>query len=228
MDKYGIEDALAKFNEEVERIRGELQRLGDEFIEAANELETRCSPMALLSVVHRNGGKLNPFDSLSLCRAVGFQWDDVMRLHRLARVLYNDGAVPLLNRLDALLPDNRDMLPKNAELFRGEQDWRGIYFLVSQGRVIYVGKAENVKTRLYNHKKTIKGVPFDSVYVVKVLYEYLVPIERKFIQFYKCPLNSQGRKGAECPGWEVSHWRKDRRLKNESNSTTTDTRQLPI
>lgn len=61
----------------------------------------------------------------------------------------------------------------------------GIYFLVHQGDVIYVGQSVNVVARLPGHK----GKEHDDVFFLRVPQSELDVVEAEFIRILKPPLN---------------------------------------
>lgn len=63
----------------------------------------------------------------------------------------------------------------------------GIYFLIANGRIIYVGESTNLERRLAVHRKN--GVPFDSLTWFEAPDLYLKTIEAYYIRRIDPPLN---------------------------------------
>jgi len=65
----------------------------------------------------------------------------------------------------------------------------GVYFLISQGRVVYVGQAVDVRRRIADHiGEAVKK--FDSVRAMAVDRDRLTPVERRYIRRFRPKYNS--------------------------------------
>lgn len=62
----------------------------------------------------------------------------------------------------------------------------GVYFLINDGRVVYVGQTREIMLRLYTHRKQ---KDFDKVYMIEVPNQELDTVERKLIKVLDPPLN---------------------------------------
>lgn len=65
-----------------------------------------------------------------------------------------------------------------ASAFSVEYD-SGVYFLVREGRVVYIGKTTNVLARVLKHRQTSKK--FDSFSFIPCLPEHMDELERTYI-----------------------------------------------
>jgi hypothetical protein len=64
----------------------------------------------------------------------------------------------------------------------------GVYFLCNEGKIIYIGKAVNVGSRLLEHKRNPEKV-FDIVFFISCHLDQLLRIECACIKFFKPLLN---------------------------------------
>jgi len=71
----------------------------------------------------------------------------------------------------------------------------GIYFLVKDNDIVYVGQSIEVPSRVRGHKST--GKKFDSAYFIPVPEAALNEVERAFIAVLKPPLNGTNPKETE-------------------------------
>lgn len=97
--------------------------------------------------------------------------------------------------------------PKEYELLEAEQILAGavsksvltsgIYFLLSEGQIVYVGQSINSAVRVYEHvrKKVIK---FDSYFTLPCKRSDLTPLESRYIQKFRPKFNKTYR-------WDRSH-----------------------
>lgn len=65
----------------------------------------------------------------------------------------------------------------------------GIYFLIREGVIVYVGKSGNVYRRVSDHTKTKE---FDRISVIECSAESLDALERVYIKKFKPVLNIVG------------------------------------
>lgn len=68
-----------------------------------------------------------------------------------------------------------DLLPQDAKAC-------GIYFLVNQGQVVYIGQSKNITQRVAQHRKITS---FDEVRFIETPPKRLNAVERKFILEFK-------------------------------------------
>jgi excinuclease UvrABC nuclease subunit len=80
----------------------------------------------------------------------------------------------------------------------------GVYVLLCQGAIVYVGKSKVMLTRVYSHRSTWgrkrteaqpRGVVFDEVHVVPVSLDAVDELERVLIAKYKPRYNTQYNNG---------------------------------
>jgi hypothetical protein len=69
-----------------------------------------------------------------------------------------------------------------------------VYFLAREGRVVYVGRTENLVRRLGDHRCRT-GIEFDSVFYVPMEAEACVAEEAKWILELQPTMNRNGRNG---------------------------------
>ena len=79
----------------------------------------------------------------------------------------------------------------------------GIYALVAQGKVVYIGKAKQMLARVYSHRSNArkrhpawlsdlaKGIVFDEVHVMPCHPDQIDDLEHALIHFYKPRYNIQ-------------------------------------
>lgn len=65
----------------------------------------------------------------------------------------------------------------------------GVYFLVSKGQVMYVGKSSDVEFRLGQHRAR-RQIEFDAVFIVPCRLGELSRLEARYIRMLKPPMNS--------------------------------------
>jgi hypothetical protein len=65
----------------------------------------------------------------------------------------------------------------------------GIYFLISKGQILYVGKSTDVEFRLGQHRARRK-IEFDSVFIIECPATELARLEARYIRTLRPPLNS--------------------------------------
>lgn len=75
---------------------------------------------------------------------------------------------------------------ENAILFDNEYSQCCIYFLIENGIVVYVGKTENGKWRIKQHKNQKK---YDDVYIIKCNFDDLMELEDYYMMKYKPKYN---------------------------------------
>lgn len=64
----------------------------------------------------------------------------------------------------------------------------GVYFLIADGEIVYVGKSTNVESRLVNHSFTKAG-QFDSYFVIEAPEKFLRDLECRYITALRPKLN---------------------------------------
>ena len=67
--------------------------------------------------------------------------------------------------------------------------YSGIYFLVRNAKVVYVGKSLDVEYRLGQHR-TARQKDFDSVFIIACDPSKLTQLEARYIRMFEPPLNS--------------------------------------
>jgi len=81
----------------------------------------------------------------------------------------------------------KDYILKNS-LSKNELIFSGIYFLISDKEIVYVGKSKDVACRINNHKKEdVKK--FDNVFFIKVPEKELESTENYYISKFKPKYN---------------------------------------
>ena len=63
----------------------------------------------------------------------------------------------------------------------------GIYFLFRDNKLRYIGKANDIYTRVFTHRRCNRS--FDTIYYIHVEKTDLLRVERKLIKHFKPPLN---------------------------------------
>lgn len=83
-----------------------------------------------------------------------------------------------------------------------------VYFLIHGNTVVYVGKSENLRSRLLDHRLGTASTAkkqFSEVYYLPIKLELLADTERAFIKFCKGKLNLEWQTGSRIkyrPGME--------------------------
>lgn len=90
-------------------------------------------------------------------------------------------------------------LRENADLYARVC---GIYFLLQDGEVVYVGQSINCHSRISDHSR-LEHKEFDSVYIVRCDQEALTPLEDLYISKYSPRYNSSARKPTRKTAWGV-------------------------
>lgn len=67
--------------------------------------------------------------------------------------------------------------------------YAGVYFLISAGQILYVGKSADVEFRLGQHRARRK-IEFDSIFIIRCPTKELARLEARYIRALKPPLNS--------------------------------------
>lgn len=75
---------------------------------------------------------------------------------------------------------------RNAVLFDDEYSRSCIYFLINNKIVVYVGKTQNGKRRITQHKNDKR---FDEIYIIKCDYDELMELEDYYMMKYKPKYN---------------------------------------
>jgi len=70
----------------------------------------------------------------------------------------------------------------------------GIYFLLSEGKVMYVGQSTNLHTRLQQHQSRRK---FDALSFIECDRHLLDELESRYIHALHPPWNGRGAKGTK-------------------------------
>jgi hypothetical protein len=71
-----------------------------------------------------------------------------------------------------------------------------VYFLVEKSEIVYVGKSENLRCRLNDHRigsEHTSKKKFTEVFYIPIRLEILYDAERAFIKFVKAKLNCEWR-----------------------------------
>lgn len=95
------------------------------------------------------------------------------------------------------------------EIVDASEKWdgvSGVYFLISNGRVVYVGQSVNVYTRIFSHQ-TFKQ--FDRFAFIPCKPNMLNRVESLYIHVLRPPLNGndlQGNKSAPIPLKKLLEW----------------------
>ena len=63
----------------------------------------------------------------------------------------------------------------------------GIYFLINENEIVYIGKARHPYRRIPDHK--YNGISFDSVFILNSEKDKLTEIEKQYITHYKPKYN---------------------------------------
>lgn len=90
--------------------------------------------------------------------------------------------------LPAELAFQSDIFALDINLIKGALAC-GIYFLYREGELQYIGKSENLLSRVAAH---LAAKNFDKVYFMRVPFVDLAGTERDLIRLYKPPLNKTG------------------------------------
>ncbi len=86
------------------------------------------------------------------------------------------------------------ILATEYEIVQASATWEntiGVYFLISKGRVVYIGQSRNVYERISVHKRK----EFDSYAIIGCKVEHLDIIESLYIHILKPPLNGRLNNG---------------------------------
>ena len=92
-----------------------------------------------------------------------------------------------------------------------------VYFLVHRGDVVYVGKSENLRCRLEDHRLGIGNTSkkgFSEAYYIPIREELIDVAEMAFIKFFRAKYNKQ---------WRTGSWIKYRRGMEPLGKPYTDT-----
>lgn len=80
----------------------------------------------------------------------------------------------------------------------GPYDESGIYFLIRGGRICYIGKAKELRGRIYQHRKQRR--PFDAVAAIAgIHWEFIGELEAAYVNAWSPPWNAAAvYGGAQC------------------------------
>ena len=87
------------------------------------------------------------------------------------------------------------VLLREEEIVDRAHPWHGetgVYFLISDGRVVYVGQSTNVYARVHHHSGVKK---FDSYAYVRCAPEIMDKLESLYIHYLRPPLNGRAYDG---------------------------------
>lgn len=88
-------------------------------------------------------------------------------------------------------------LRENAELY---DKVCGIYFLMLDGEVVYIGQSINCHSRISDHKR-LEKIQYDSVYILRTDQAALTPLENLYIRKFKPKHNSQALPPTRNTAW---------------------------
>lgn len=95
----------------------------------------------------------------------------------------------LSNKVTGKTLVSEDVIVQAAKPWEG---FSGVYFLVSDGKIVYVGQSVNVYSRLQNHADK----KFDSFTIIQCKKEHLDMLESLYIHMFKPPMN--GHETSNC------------------------------
>jgi hypothetical protein len=93
----------------------------------------------------------------------------------------------------------RELAGASAYLFQATTAVAGVYFLVSSGRVVYVGQSIDINSRVNQHRSGATRKRFDYALAIAVAPEHLDAVEGSFIRALDPPLNRGAPAPSEAP-----------------------------
>lgn len=90
-------------------------------------------------------------------------------------------------------------LRENAELY---DKVCGIYFLMEDGEVVYVGQSVNCHSRISDHVR-LEQKQFDSVYIIRADREALTQLENLYIKKFNPKYNSLANEPTRKTAWGI-------------------------